>query len=89
MPRVKQTHIESNIMLTGRQEKIMAILKGNKLSPEFNNTTSRKYFQPKKDKSDSMGVDLAAVNSTRFNKPNAFITTTDSPGAKTNISKKS
>jgi hypothetical protein len=78
-------------MLTGRQEKIMAILKGNKLSPEFNNTISRKYFQLKKEQSDgaSMGADLAAVNSTRFKPANAFITTIDSPNTKSNLINKS
>ena len=31
--KLKKTHLDSNIMLTGRQEKIMAILKADKISP--------------------------------------------------------
>ena len=31
LPKLKKTHIESNLMLSGRQDKIMAILKNDKL----------------------------------------------------------
>lgn len=33
LPKLRKTHIDSNIMLTGRQEKILALLRGDKLSP--------------------------------------------------------
>ena len=45
LPKLKKTHLDSNIMLTGRQEKIMAILKADKISPQLNNATSRKFFR--------------------------------------------
>lgn len=45
LPKLRKTHIQANIMLTGRQEKIMAILKGDKLNPQLNNGTSRKFFR--------------------------------------------
>ena len=49
LPKIKKTHIDSNIALTGRQEKILAILKNDKLSPELNNSTSRKFFRQPSD----------------------------------------
>ena len=85
LPKLRKTHIDSNIMLTGRQEKILAILKGDQVSPTLNDgKTSRKFFRKGSDMS-SMGADLQAVASTRFPGAGskAFMTTVETPG-KTN-----
>lgn len=78
LPKLRKTHIESNIMLTGRQEKILAILRGDKLSPQLNDVSSRKFFRKGSDMS-SAGADLAAVHSSRFAAGNAFMTGLQTP----------
>lgn len=79
LPKLRKTHIQANIMLTGRQEKIMAILKGDKLNPQLNNGTSRKFFRQGSNMS-SAGADLMAVNSQKFMAgSNAFITGLGTP----------
>lgn len=45
LPKLKKTHIDSNLRLSGRQDKIIGMLKQDKLSPELNNASSRKFFR--------------------------------------------
>mmetsp|Transcript_19146 Transcript_19146/g.29335 ORF Transcript_19146/g.29335 Transcript_19146/m.29335 type:complete len:154 (+) Transcript_19146:1395-1856(+) len=63
LPKLKRTHLESNLMLSGRQDKILAILKGDKFSPELN-SPQRRFFQSESKL--GMGTDLAPVSSVKF-----------------------
>lgn len=63
LPKLKKTHITANLALSGRQDKILAILRGDKLSPELNSPGSRKFFNPMGSDTKSSNADLAAVNS--------------------------
>ncbi len=56
LPKLKRTHLESNLMLSGRQDKILAILKGDKFNPELN-SPQRRFFQSESKL--GMGADLA------------------------------
>lgn len=65
LPKLKKTHITSNLELSGRQDKILAIFKGEKLSPELNSPKSRRFFSPMASMQAS-NADLMAVNSHKF-----------------------
>ena len=66
----------------------MAILKADKISPQLNNATSRKFFRNPSDMQSTIGgvgagIDLATVNSHKFMPGRAFMTGIQTP-SKTN-----
>jgi len=40
LPKIKKSHMDSTLQLTGRQDKIMALLREDKISPELNKTST-------------------------------------------------
>lgn len=82
LPKLKKTHLTSNLELSGRQDKILALFKQDQISPEINN--SRKFFSPKA--SHASKLDLHGINSHSFlpgtGNPGTFLTvgTPASPG---------
>ena len=49
LPKLKKTHMDSNLRISGREDKILGILKQDKISPELNNASSRKFFRQASD----------------------------------------
>jgi membrane-associated HD superfamily phosphohydrolase len=62
LPKLKKTHIDANLRLADSQQKIIGLMKGDKLSPMLNNASSRKFFREPSDLQSSIGADLKQFN---------------------------
>ena len=59
LPKLQATHVSSNLNISTRQDKILAILKSDRVSPTLNNSpTSRKFFTNSSDLKVQLNADI-------------------------------
>ena len=59
LPKLRRNHLEQTLKLTERQDKIMALLKEDKINPSLNESaTRRRFFKSPSTKSNMVNNDL-------------------------------